>query len=244
MTIANLEQAPHHVVAVVPAAGRGVRMGGATPKQFLSLGGIPLLVYSLQTLDAVESISEIIVVIPEADRQYCQEAVVDRFDIQKVTHIVPGGRRRQDSVRNGVLAFQNQPDFVVVHDGVRPFVSREIVEQAVKSACMHGASLVAIPMKDTVKRVNERGVVTETLPREQLWLAQTPQVFRYSWLVEAHKMAEEKNLDATDDAGLIEQLGYPVTIVHGSSLNMKMTRPEDLALGESILLSRTTQESQ
>jgi len=234
----------NRVVAVVPAAGRGARMGGATPKQFLSLGGVPLLVHSLQVLDAVESISEIIVVIPDADRQYCQEAVVKQFAIQKVTHIIPGGRRRQDSVRHGVLAFESQPDFVVVHDGVRPFVSREIVEQAVQSAFLHGAALVAIPMKDTVKRVNERGVVEATLPREQLWLAQTPQVFRYSWLVEAHRLAEEKNIDATDDAGLVEQLGYPVTIVQGSALNMKMTRPEDLALGESILLSRKTEESE
>ncbi|WP_447971126.1 2-C-methyl-D-erythritol 4-phosphate cytidylyltransferase [Nitrospira sp. M1] len=231
-----------HVAAVVPAAGRGARMGGATPKQFLSLGDIPLLVHSLQTLDAVEAISEIIVVIPEADRQYCQEAVVDRFHIQKVSQIVPGGRRRQDSVRHGVLALKTIPDVVVVHDGVRPFVSREIVEQAVESALKHGAALVAIPMKDTVKRVNEHRVVEATLSREQLWLAQTPQVFRYSWLVEAHEMAEAKNIDATDDAGLVEQLGYPVTIVQGSVFNIKITRPEDIALGEAILSSQNTQK--
>ncbi len=217
-------------------------MGGATPKQFLSLGDIPLLVHSLQTLDAVEAISEIIVVIPEADRQYCQEAVVDRFHIQKVSQIVPGGRRRQDSVRHGVLALKTIPDVVVVHDGVRPFVSREIVEQAVESALKHGAALVAIPMKDTVKRVNEHRVVEATLSREQLWLAQTPQVFRYSWLVEAHEMAEAKNIDATDDAGLVEQLGYPVTIVQGSVFNIKITRPEDIALGEAILSSQNTQK--
>ena len=228
----------NHVVAVVPAAGRGARMGGATPKQFLALGGIPLLVHSLRTLDSVDTITEIIVVIPEADRDYCQKEVVAQFNIQKVTQIVPGGPRRQDSVRNGVLAIRKPPDVVVVHDGVRPFVSREIVEQAVQTADEKGAALVAIPMKDTVKRVSEKGVVETTLNREELWLAQTPQVFRYSWLLEAHQMAKERNIDATDDAGLIEQLGYPVTIVEGSSHNIKITRPEDLALGESILSCR------
>lgn len=232
----------NHVVAVVPAAGRGARMGGSTPKQFLSLGGIPLLVHTLRTLDSVSAISEIVVVIPDADREYCQLDVVDRFNIKKVAQIVPGGQRRQDSVRHGVLALQEKAEIVVVHDGVRPFVSREIVEQAIQSAIQTGASLVAIPMKDTVKRVNENGVVDATLNREQLWLAQTPQVFRYSWLLEAHQMAEEKNIDATDDAGLIEQLGHPVAIVQGSTHNIKITRPEDLALGEAILLSQTTKE--
>ncbi|GJL56847.1 MAG: 2-C-methyl-D-erythritol 4-phosphate cytidylyltransferase [Nitrospirales bacterium] len=230
------------VAAVVPAAGRGVRMGGSTPKQFLSLGDVPLVVHSLRTLDAVEAISEVIVVIPEADRQYCQEAVVDRFHIQKVTQIVSGGRRRQDSVRHGMLALKTKPDVVVVHDGVRPFVSREIVEQAIVTAQTQGAALVAIPMKDTVKRVNEQGRVEATLARKQLWLAQTPQVFRYSWLVEAHAMAEAKNLDVTDDAGLVEQLGYPVTIVQGSAFNIKITRPEDIALGEAILSCQRTQK--
>ena len=225
----------NHVVAVVPAAGRGARMGGTTPKQFLALGGIPLLVHSLRALDSVQAITEIIIVIPEADRDYCQKEVVNQFNIRKVTQIVAGGRRRQDSVRNGVLALRTLPDVVVVHDGVRPFISGAVVEAAIETAVETGAALVAIPMKDTVKRVSEKGVVEMTLNREELWLAQTPQVFRYSWLLEAHQMAEQKNIDATDDAGLVEQLGYPVTIVEGSSHNIKITRPEDLALGESIL---------
>ncbi len=230
----------NHVVAVVPAAGRGARMGGSTPKQFLSLGGIPLLVHSLRTLALVDAISEIVVVIPDADRDFCQQDVIDRFHIAKVTQIVPGGQRRQDSVRHGILALRKTPDFVVVHDGVRPFVSQEIVEQAVQTAMETGAALVALPMKDTVKRVNEKGLVEATLNREELWLAQTPQVFRYSWLLEAHQMAEEKNIDATDDAGLVEQLGYPIHIVQGSTHNIKVTRPEDLALGESILTCQKT----
>ena len=210
-------------------------MGGSTPKQFLTLGGVPLLVHSLRTLDSIDSITKIVVVIPDTDREYCQEEVVTRYNIRKVTQIISGGRRRQDSVRNGVYALQDDPELVVVHDGVRPFVSRNIVELAIQSAFETGAALVAIPMKDTVKRVNEKGVVEATLNREELWLAQTPQVFRYSWLMEAHRIAEANNLDVTDDAGLVEQLGYPVNIVQGSSHNIKITRPEDLTLGESIL---------
>ena len=229
------------VVAVVPAAGRGVRMGGSTPKQFLSLGGIPLLVHSLRTLSSIQAITEIIVVIPEADLAYCQDEVIYRYDLEKVTQVVPGGKRRQDSVRLGVNAINEPPELVLVHDGVRPFITREIIEQSIQVARDTGCALVAIPMKDTVKRVDTQGRVKATLNREELWSAQTPQVFRYSWLLEAHQMAETQQLDVTDDAGLIEQLGHPVTVVPGSVQNIKITKPEDLLLGESILSNRQTQ---
>ena len=230
------------IVAIVPAAGRGARMGGNTPKQFLSLGQIPLLVYSLRTLDSVASITEIIVAIPEADQDYCTQEVVKAYDLRKVTKVVAGGRRRQDSVRNGLLAIESKPELVLVHDGVRPFVSRSVVEEAIYCALDTGASLVAVPMKDTVKHVNKKGVVEATLNRDELWLAQTPQVFRYSWLLDAHQMAQEKDVDVTDDAGLVEQLGYSVSIVEGSSNNIKITRPEDLALGEAILSCQGREE--
>ena len=225
----------NRVVAVVPAAGRGARMGGNIPKQFLSLGDIPILAYALRTLESVQSITDIIVVIPQADQDYCREDIIERCGIRKVTDIVSGGPRRQDSVRNGLMAITETPALVVVHDGVRPFVSKKIVTNAVHVAMESGAALVAIPMKDTVKRVNQQGYVEGTLNREELWLAQTPQVFRYSWLMEAHQLAEAKNLEVTDDAGMIEQLGYPISIVEGSAHNIKITRPEDLALGEAIL---------
>ncbi len=230
------------VVAIVPAAGRGARMGGNTPKQFLTLGQIPLLVHSLRTLHSVASITEIIVAIPQADQDYCRQEVVKAFDLSKVTKIVAGGRRRQDSVRNALFAIDPPPDLVLVHDGVRPFVSQHVVERSIESALDLGASLVAIPMKDTVKQVSDKGFVLRTLNRDELWLAQTPQVFRYSWLMDAHQMAQEKDLDVTDDAGLIEQLGYPVSIVEGSSNNIKITRPEDLALGEAILSCQGCEE--
>lgn len=213
-------------------------MGGNSPKQYVALGGLPLLVYSLRILDDVESINEIILAVPEADRQYCEHEIVHRFNIKKVSKVVAGGRRRQDSVRNALVAVANPPDFFLVHDGVRPFVTTDLVARAVESAVRTGASVVAMAMPDTVKLVDATGKITRTLQREELWLAQTPQVFRYSWLVEAHQVAEEQQLDVTDDAALVEQLGYPVSVVQGSSTNIKITRPEDLELGEAILASR------
>ena len=229
----------NRVAALVPAAGHGTRIGGNTPKQFLELGGVPLLVHSLRILDAVEAITEIILAVREPDRPFCEEDIVRRFDIQKVSHIVAGGQRRQDTVRNGLAAVPNSSDFVLVHDGARPFVTTDMVNHAIATAGRVGGAVVAIPMPDTVKRVSPAGLVQETLRREPLWLIQTPQVFRYSWLVEAHQLAEAKNLEVTDDAALIEQLGYPVSVVQGSSTNIKITRPEDLELGEAILASRT-----
>ena len=230
----------NHVVAVVPAAGRGARMGGDTPKQYLTLGGLPLLVHSLRILDSVDSIADIIVVVPEADRQFCETELVRPFDIKKVSKVVAGGRRRQDSVRNGLAAVSGSADFIVVHDGVRPFITKDIVTRAVETGIHTGASVVAMAMPDTVKHVDAAGMVQKTLKREELWLVQTPQVFRYGWLTEAHRLAEEQNLDVTDDAALIEKLGYPVTVVQGSSLNIKITKPDDLALGEAIITSRPT----
>ena len=222
-------------MAVVPAAGRGARMGGNTPKQFLTLGGIPVLIHPLRILNAVDAITGIVLVVPETDRHYCKKEILDRFHIKKVTQVVAGGQRRQDSVRKGLLALTDSPDYVLVHDGVRPFLTKQMVKKAIESAILSGASVVAIPMRDTVKRVNTTGLIESTLSREELWLAQTPQVFRADWLIKAHEVAEDQNLDVTDDATLVERLGYPVAVVSGNVTNIKITRPEDLKLSEAIL---------
>ena len=230
------------VVAVVPSAGRGARMGGVTPKQYLTLGGIPLLVHSLRTLDAVEAVSEVILAVPEADKIYCEQEIIHRYGIKKVTQVVVGGQRRQDSVRNGLKALIHLPDFVVVHDGVRPFITQKVIRRVIESAILTGAAIVAIPMGDTVKRVNSMGRIEATLNREELWLAQTPQVFRFDWLLRAHQVAESQELEATDDAALVEKLGYPVSVVRGNFINMKITRPEDLVVGEAFLAARREEE--
>lgn len=223
------------VVAVVPAAGLGTRMGGNTPKQYLSLGGLPLLVYSLQVLQHSDGIREVILSVPESDREYCWREIVKPFGLDKVRQVVAGGKRRQDSVRSGLLAILDPPDLVLVHDGVRPFIDQEIVKQAILCAGKTGAAVVAMPIHDTVKRVDRSGIIQETLKREELWQIQTPQVFKYDRLVDAHQQAQQHQWEVTDDAALIERMGYPVSVVEGSCFNIKITKPDDLRLGEAIL---------
>jgi 2-C-methyl-D-erythritol 4-phosphate cytidylyltransferase len=210
-------------------------MGGNTPKQYLSLGGLPLLVYSLQVFQNLESIREVILSVSESDRDYCWREIVKAFGLEKVTQVVAGGQRRQDSVRNGLAAISNPPDGVLVHDGVRPFIDQKVVRNVIHRAGQTGAAVVAMPIHDTVKRVDVSGLIQETLKREELWQIQTPQVFRYDWLVEAHQQAQQLHWDVTDDAALIERMGYPVSVVEGSCFNIKVTRPDDLAFGEAIL---------
>ncbi len=228
------------VTAVVPAGGRGVRMGTNVPKQFLSLGGVPLLVHALRMFQQSPIISEIILVVPQDDCQYCRETIVPSHDLTKVSKVVAGGTRRQDSVLNGVHAANSETEIVVIHDAVRPFVTLEMITQVIDSARAHGAAIIALPMRDTVKRVNAEGFIQETLNRDELWLAQTPQAFRQTLLLQAHQQGEADGIEATDDAFLVERLGLPVAIVQGSSDNIKVTRPEDLHMGEAILSSKNT----
>lgn len=213
-------------------------MGGNTPKQYLSLGGHPLLVYSLQVFQNLESIREVILSVPESDREYCWREIVKPFGLEKVTQVVAGGKRRQDSVRNGLAAISTPPDGVLVHDGVRPFIDQLIVRNVIHCAGQTGAAVVAMPIHDTVKRVNLCGIIQGTLKREELWQIQTPQVFRYDWLIEAHQHAQQHQWDVTDDAALIERMGYPVSVVEGSCFNIKVTKPDDLEFGEAILKTR------
>lgn len=213
-------------------------MGSATPKQFLTLGGVPLLVHTLRALESAEEIVEIILAVPEADREFCLREIVTPHRLTKVRRIVAGGAQRQDSVRHGLQAVSDGIEFVLVHDAVRPFVTREMIRLVIDAAAKHGAALVAIPMKDTVKQVGPDGLVESTVDRGRLWLAQTPQAFRRSIFEEAHRKAELEGLQGTDDTQLVERLGYPVAIVEGSGENIKITRPEDFAIGEAILAAR------
>ncbi|MGP0595205.1 2-C-methyl-D-erythritol 4-phosphate cytidylyltransferase [Nitrospira sp. T9] len=223
------------VVAVVPAAGLGTRMGGNTPKQYLTLGNLPLLVHSLQIFQQLEEIREVILSVPASDREYCWRKIVKPFGLEKVAKVVAGGVRRQDSVRNGLAAISDRPDGVLVHDGVRPFIDQRMVRNVIDCAGKTGAAVVAMPIHDTVKRVGASGIIQETLKREELWQIQTPQVFRYDWLVEAHQQAQQHQWEVTDDAALIERMGYPVSVVEGSCFNIKVTKPDDLVFGEAIL---------
>ena len=214
-------------------------MGGSTPKQFLSLGGLPILVHSLRVLEQSPAIDEILLVVPPADRDYCLHEIVATHHFQKVVKVVDGGARRQDSVRHGLLELAPDVEIVIVHDAVRPFLTMPMIAGTIEAAAKHGAAIIAIPMRDTVKRIGPDGLIDATVDRGQLWLALTPQAFQRALLLTAHQKAQREQYQATDDAQLMEWLGHRVAVVEGSGENIKITRPEDLGIGEAILAARS-----
>ncbi|MFT4577775.1 MAG: 2-C-methyl-D-erythritol 4-phosphate cytidylyltransferase [Nitrospinales bacterium] len=221
------------VCAVVPAGGAGTRMGGTVPKQFQELSGKPILYYTLKTLQNCGLISELILVVPE--KEYDKACVDWLGKPEIVTKVVIGGEKRQDSVYNGFCEVSPQTEIVLVHDGVRPFLSHRMIQESVDVAREYGAAITAIPVHDTIKRVDASGLVSQTVDREGLWRVQTPQVFRYELLQEAFKKANSEKFYGTDEGTLIEHLGKPVKVVEGSEQNIKITRPEDLGLSEIFI---------
>ena len=226
------------VVALVPAAGRGLRMGGSVPKQFLSLGGEPLVIQSLRALQAAPVVGQIILAVPPADVEYCEHEIVSRQRFTKVTKVVAGGAERQDSVRHALAQIPSDTEIVLIHDAVRPFVTLRMIAEVVAAARKEGAAIIALPTRDTVKQVRMDGMIERTVDRTPLWLAQTPQAFRRDWIETAHRKAHAEGVRATVDASLVEWLGYSVAVVEGSGENIKVTRPEDLVIGEAILAAR------
>jgi 2-C-methyl-D-erythritol 4-phosphate cytidylyltransferase len=230
-----------HVTAIVAAAGRGTRLG--TRKQFLDLQGKPVAAWCLETFAGSALITDIVIACEADEAEEC-ERVARRCCGRKLRAVVSGGERRQDSVFAGLRAAAPDATYVLVHDGARPFVSEDLIARALEAAQTTGASVVAIPVKDTIKQSGPTGIVTRTVPREQLWAAQTPQVFAYDVLYKAYEAAETEGFVGTDDAMLVEWAGTAqVAIVEGSSDNIKITTPEDLALAERIAkrhLAQTT----
>ena len=229
-----------HVTAIVPAAGAGIRFGGAVKKQFITLNGLPILSHTLRALAASDALAAIIVVVPPGEEPRGREALkLARIHLE--TEVVPGGQTRQDSVYNGLQRAKAETDLVLIHDGVRPFVSRQVVLATIEAANEVGAAVAAVPIIDTIKRVDTDGLVVETLPRGQLWSIQTPQVFRYALLMQAHRAGREYGINATDDAALVERLRGMVKVVRGSYENLKITSEEDLPIADLILKRRTVQ---
>lgn len=225
------------VFALVPAAGMGKRMGASINKQYLLLDGVPILARTLEVFQRSPLVDGIFVVIPQDEIPFCREQVVEQYCLSKVRSIVPGGAERQQSVLNGLRAMEGiagDDDVVLIHDGVRPFITEDIISRATAAAQENDGALVAVPAKDTVKVV-ENGVITATPPRETLWLAQTPQAFRYGVIRAAHEIADAERFLGTDDSMLLERLGRPVRIVVGDYRNAKITTPEDMVLAEAFL---------
>jgi len=213
-------------------------MGAKTPKQFLTLGGLPLLVHSLRVLEASDDVQAIVLAVSKAELDYCRQEIVSAYRFKKVQAVVEGGEERQDSVGLGMAAVGAEADIVLVHDAVRPFLTTDMVARVIAAAAKHGAAIVAIPVRDTVKRVGANGQIDKTVDRKSLWSAQTPQAARRALLQEAHTQAKRDGFRGTDEAQLIERLGQRVAIVEGSTENIKVTRPEDLMIAEAILAGR------
>lgn len=215
-------------VAIIPAAGQGVRMGASVSKVFIEVQGRPLLAYTLEKFQSHPMISEIIVLTRENEREYCQKEVVDKYGYSKVTKIVAGGAERQDSVRHGLAALEEDVRLVLIHDGARPLISESIISKAIEMALAHGAAVVGVPVKDTIKVVDTNQIVQYTPERHTLWAVQTPQVFRRDILDAAYREATLQGWTGTDDASLVEKGGGQVHMVLGSYENIKITTPEDL----------------
>jgi 2-C-methyl-D-erythritol 4-phosphate cytidylyltransferase len=233
---------PRSTVAIIPAAGLGLRMGGTVRKQFRPLAGLPLLVHSLRVFQCSHVINAVILAVPESDLAYCRAEIVESHGFTKVAHVVAGGKERQDSVRHGLAVVEDGVDVIVIHDAVRPCLTQAMVEEVVAGAQADGAAIIALPMRDTVKQVGGDRLIERTIDRQPLWLAQTPQAFRRDWLEEAHRKAQAEGLAATDDAFLLEWMGHPVRVIEGSGENIKVTRPEDLVIAEAILLARQSDD--
>jgi len=220
------------VGAIIPAAGRGKRIGASVPKQFLEIQGRPLLHHTLTVFASCKLIDYVVLVMPREDVDKMGEDWLKKYEI--VREVVVGGEQRQDSVYNGFNSLEEGTDIVVVHDGVRPFTTPQMITATVEAAQEHGAAITAIPVSDTVKQAAD-GFVKQTVPRDGLWRVQTPQAFQRGLLQQAFKKAKKDSYYGTDEGSLVEYLGERVKIVPGSELNIKITRKEDLVLGESLL---------
>lgn len=218
--------------AVVLAAGKGKRMHSAVQKQFLMLGGKPVIFYSLEQFEQCPFINEIVLVTGEEEIDYCRKEIVEKFDFQKVKKIVAGGAERFLSVYNGLKACTC--DFVYIHDGARPFVDQAILERTREDVKRYGACVAGMPVKDTIKISDGDGYADVTPPRSRVWMVQTPQVFAYSCIKDAYdKLIADGRMDVTDDAMVLECMtGQKTKLTLGSYENIKITTPEDLEIAE------------
>ena len=221
--------------AVIVAAGNGTRMGTAEKKQFLMVNGKPILAWTVDVFQAMPEVKQMVIVTAEADRDRCESlGLISGWN--KVRAIVNGGLDRQTSVLAGVRALNNE--WILVHDGVRPLVSEDAVRRCLQAAEKHGAAVLAVPVKDTIKKVDEQGFVIDTPDRSSLWAMHTPQVFRRDVLIAAIERAIAKGEVATDDAAAVERLGHRIYLVKDEETNLKITTPSDLDMAAFWLRKR------
>lgn len=220
--------------AVIVAAGKGTRMKTKVNKQFLNLKDKPLLYYTLKTFCDNEYIDDIVVVLAKDEIEYCKKNIILKYGLNKIKVVVEGGNTRQESVINGLEAIEDC-DIVLIHDGARPFVDKSIIEDGIKYAELYGACACGVKPKDTIKIKSDNGFSVQTPDRDTLFCVQTPQCFRYNIILECHKKANLEKVEATDDTMIVEKYNYKVYLYEGSYINIKITTPEDLVIGEKIL---------
>lgn len=239
-TLSRTANKPHFTSAIIAAAGCGSRMGnicGGKTKQMMMLGETPVIVRTLQAFEESELINEIIVVAREDEIPEYEKFRRD-FGLTKLTKVIKGGDTRQASVLCGFEAIDDRSDFVAIHDGARCLITKQEIEKVLTEAFRRGAATAAVKATDTVKRANGKGYIAETLPREEMWLAQTPQIFKTEVYRCAAYVCREEGFEATDDNSLAEHVGFEVSLVECSRENIKITTETDLVIAEAILARR------
>lgn len=216
---------------VIPAAGQGKRMKAGKNKLFIELSGTPIIVYTLRVFEEDPNCRGIILSINPAEEDYFKEMIAS-FEFKKVNKLVVGGKERQQSVYNALKHVGEE--IILVHDGARPFIDQKQISELTSAAGLHGGAIIAVPVKDTIKKANDRSVM-ETVERSSLWSVQTPQAFRASILINAHERAEADSFLGTDDSSLLERIDEQVIIIEGNYDNIKITTQEDLYFADAIL---------
>ena len=219
---------------VIVAAGTGSRMKMGINKQFIKLEGKEIIAYTIEKFYNNSNIEDIVVVVKEDESEFFKKEILDKYNFKNIK-IAYGGKERQDSVYNGLKSLDKKCDIVLIHDGARPFVSDKIIDNCIEEVKEHKAIVVGVPVKDTIKIIDNDKNIVDTPNRSVLWAVQTPQTFDYNILIDAYKDAYKSGFYGTDDAMLVERIGYKVKMVEGSYNNIKITTQEDLSVGSQIL---------
>lgn len=219
---------------VIVAAGTGSRMNMGINKQFIKLEGKEIIAYTIEKFYNNSNIEDIVVVVKEDESEFLKKEILDKYNFKNIK-IAYGGKERQDSVYNGLKLLDEKCDVVLIHDGARPFVSDKIIDKSIEEAKEHKAIVVGVPVKDTIKVIDNDKNIVDTPNRSVLWAVQTPQTFDYNILIDAYKDAFKNKFYGTDDAMLVERIGYKVKMLEGSYNNIKITTQEDLNVGSQIL---------
>ncbi|MGA1839631.1 MAG: 2-C-methyl-D-erythritol 4-phosphate cytidylyltransferase [bacterium] len=226
------------VKVIIPAAGSGKRIRGDMPKQYMLLAGLPLLAHTALKFQKSALVDEIILVVRKDDLGWVRDNILANNNLTKVAKVVGGGAQRQDSVACGLQEIYDTSsgdDIVIVHDGARPFVDQKKIEESINESKKRGACILGLRIRETLKRVDKSGIIQGTMPSKDLWIAQTPQVFKLSLIKEAYVLAKREGFYGTDEASLVERLPHDIKVIEGSFWNIKITYPEDFQLAEQFI---------